>query len=84
LAFKNNSNSSKFVLLLENGYPFGKMENVMQILPHNKKVFYMDIIEKFHIYKEIISDSQLNEKHTVTPNKIFETVIKSESHNISV
>ena len=44
----------------------------------------MDIIEKFHTYKETISDRQLNDKDAVTPNKIFETVIKNENHNTHV
>ena len=35
------------------------------------------MIEKFHIYKETISDSQLNDKDTVTPDKIFKTLIKN-------
>jgi len=38
----------------------------------------MDIIEKYHAYKETISDRQLNDKDAVTPNKIFETVIKKK------
>lgn len=74
---KNYSNSSRFALhLLDNGYPFGKVEN-MQILHLNTKGFPKDMIEKFHIYKETISDGQLNDKDTVTPNKIFKTLIKN-------
>jgi hypothetical protein len=45
------------------------------------KDFCIDTIEKFRIYKEAISDNQSNDKHTITPNKIFETVIKNESQN---
>jgi hypothetical protein len=36
-------------------------------------------------FKEAISDNQLNDKPTVTPNEIFETIIvKSEKHNTQV
>jgi hypothetical protein len=44
----------------------------------------MGIIEKFQTYKETLSDRQLNDKDAVTPNKIFETVIKNENHNTHV
>jgi hypothetical protein len=57
------------------------VENIMKILQLNPKGSYMDIIEKFHTYKETISDRQLNDKDAVTPNKIFETVIKNETLN---
>jgi hypothetical protein len=44
----------------------------------------MNTMEKFHIYKEAINDNQLNYKHVVTPNKILETRIKSESLSTQV
>jgi len=50
----------------------------MKILHLNTEGSYMDIIEKYHAYKETISDRQLNDKDAVTPNKIFETVIKKK------
>jgi len=65
-----NSNSSKFTeRLLQNGQSFGKIENVMQILHSNRKCHYINKMEKCHIYKETISDIELNERHTVTPTK---------------
>jgi hypothetical protein len=85
LSFKNHSNSSRFALhLRENDYPFGKVENIMKILSLNTKGSYMDIIEKFQSYIEIVSDRQLNDKDAVTLNQIFETVIKDENRNTHV
>jgi len=64
--------TARFALhLLENDYLFGKVENITKILYLNTKGSYMVIIENFHIYKETISDRQLNDKDAVTPNKIF-------------
>jgi hypothetical protein len=54
------------------------VENIMKILHLNTKGSCMDIIEKYHAYKETISDRQLNDKDAVTPNKIFETNKKSK------
>ena len=39
----------------------------------------MNRIVEFHIYKETINDNQLNEKHSITTNKIFETAVRSEA-----
>jgi hypothetical protein len=43
--------------------------------PFGKKETHLNSVEKFHIYKETLLDNQLNDKHTVTYNKIFETVL---------
>jgi hypothetical protein len=40
----------------------------------------MDTVEEFCVYKEVTDDNHLIEKHNFTPNKIFETVLKSECH----
>jgi len=54
------------------------MDNVTQILSLKKKSFSVDTVETLWIYKEATDDNQLSEKHDCTPNRIFETIIKSE------
>jgi hypothetical protein len=39
----------------------------------------MNRIVEFHIYKGTINDKQVNEKHTITTNKIFGTTVRSEA-----
>jgi predicted nucleotidyltransferase len=39
----------------------------------------MNRITEFHIYKGTINDKLLNEKHTVTTNNIFGTIVRSEA-----
>jgi hypothetical protein len=40
----------------------------------------MDTAEKYYIYKETMKDNKLNDKYTVQPNKIFETILEGEGH----
>jgi hypothetical protein len=37
---------------------------------------HMDTAERFYIYKEMKNDNQLNDKHTVSENQIFKTILK--------
>ena len=37
----------------------------------------MNTIEKFHIYEETAKDNQINDRHTVQRNVIFETILKA-------
>jgi endo-alpha-1,4-polygalactosaminidase (GH114 family) len=46
-----------------------------------KKGKHLDTIEKFYIYQETKKNNQINDKHTVLYNKIFETIIENK-HNI--
>ena len=34
----------------------------------------MDTVEKFHIYRETQANNQINDKNTVKPNAIFDTI----------
>jgi hypothetical protein len=52
----------------------GKINDVLDILHYTKKCMYVDNVKKFCIYWETIQGKQLNDKHTVTPDKIFETL----------
>ena len=48
----------------------------MKILHFCKKETHLNSTEKFCIYRETIIDNQLNDKHTVAYNRIFETLLK--------
>jgi hypothetical protein len=74
----NNYNSTFEQHLLETGHEFGKIEdnNVHHILRQKGK--HLDTMEKFYIYRETKDNNQLNDKHTVIYNKIFETIIEKE------
>ena len=40
----------------------------------------MDIVGKFYIYKETAKHNQLNDKHNVQSNKMFETIHQVKCH----
>ena len=42
----------------------------------------MDTIERYHIYKETKNRNQINDKNTVKPNSIYETIIQEESNGV--
>jgi len=52
------------------------MEGIMDIVHITNKGKMMDTLERYHIYKETKSNKQINDKLTVKPNAIFETLIQ--------
>jgi hypothetical protein len=50
----------------------------MNILHFNKKGAHTDTIKNFYIYKKTKNDNQINDKHTVSENKILKTMLKRE------
>jgi hypothetical protein len=52
----------------------------MEVLRFSKKGICMDTTEKVYIYRGRERGNQLNDKYTVSPNKIFEAVLRRESH----
>jgi hypothetical protein len=76
-SFKNKSYNSKFAQhLLATGHEFGKMEDFMTVLYYDKKGRHLDTTEKFYIYRETVNNNQLNDKHTISYNKIFDTILR--------
>jgi len=81
--FRHNNAKSKFAThLLENQHSIGKINNIMEILHITKKGRAMDTIERYHIYKETKNGSQINDKNTVKPNRICETIIQGEANRM--
>jgi len=42
----------------------------------------MDTIEKYYIYNETKNGSQINDKNTVKPNRIFEATLRGEADRL--
>jgi len=79
--FKYNNPKSKFAAhLLDNQHSMGKIDDIMEILHITKKGRKMDTIEKYHIYKETKEGTQINDKNTIKPNKIYEAIMLGESN----
>jgi hypothetical protein len=78
-SFINNNTNSKFAHhLLENGHAFGKTGDVMEIVYFSKKGTHMDTIVTFFIYIATKKGNQLNDKNTVSHNKVFQVVLNRE------
>jgi hypothetical protein len=81
--FKHNNNKSKFAThLLENKHSIGHINDIMEILFTTTKGKLMDTIEKFYIYKETRKNNQINDKNTITPKAIFDTIIRELSDRV--
>jgi hypothetical protein len=48
----------------------------MSILHSTKIGKMLNTAEKFYIYKETNTGNQLNDKSTMAPNKIFDTILQ--------
>jgi hypothetical protein len=57
-----------------------KMENIMDGIHITGKGKIMNTMEKYYIYKEMKPDNQINDKLTVQPNAIFETLVQQDAH----
>jgi hypothetical protein len=74
--FKHENKKSNFTKhLIENKHSLNSMENTMEIIHTTSKGRLLNVIEKFYIYKETKNNSQINDRHTVTPIVIFDTVL---------
>ena len=69
------SNYAKHVL--EQSRSFGPIENIMQALQHQHKENHLNTIEKFYIYAEFTNNNHLNDEHTISPNRIFDALLKN-------
>jgi hypothetical protein len=79
--YKHSSNKSKFAQhLTEQKQSFGPIDNTMKILYKNDKGKMMDTMDRFYIYQETKNNSQINDKNTVKPNIIFETIVQEHTN----
>jgi len=49
----------------------------MHILYHHKKGAHLSTLEQFYIHAESATNNHLNDSHTIFPNKIFDTLLKT-------
>jgi hypothetical protein len=54
----------------------------MEVSHYDKKRRHLDTMERYsyYTYQETMKNNQLNDKHTITYNKIFGTIITREGH----
>jgi len=79
--FKYNNQKSKFAQhLLDRQHSIDEMENIMDIIHITNKGRMMDTIEKYYIYRETKLNNQINDKLTVQPITIFETLVQQDTH----
>jgi hypothetical protein len=64
--------------VIESGYRFGKEPDILQIKFIGKKGKYLDTMEKFHIYHETRKNNEINDRNTVTYNKIYEVILENQ------
>jgi hypothetical protein len=48
----------------------------MQILQYQDKETRLNTIERFFIYAEFSKNTHVNDEHSISPNKIFEALLK--------
>jgi len=65
--------------ILEQSHSFGPIHNtvqILQILQYLAKGTHLNRIERYYIYAEFSKNNHLNYEHTISPNKIFEALLK--------
>ena len=76
-AFKTYSHMSSYAKhILEQSHSFGPIHKTMQILQYQGKGTHLNTIERYYIYAEFSKNNHLNDEHTISPNRIFEALLK--------
>ena len=82
-AFRSHCQNSSFAKHLDKeAHSFGHKHDIMQILEYHRKGAHLNRLERFHIHTEAAKNNHLNEGHTVYPNAIFDTLLKTHRHKI--
>jgi len=55
---------------------FGPINDIIQVLHHQKKGAHLNTMERFHINIEHAAGNHLSHERTIFPNKVFNTLIK--------
>ena len=77
--FKYNNSKSKYAThLLENHHSMGTIDDTLEILHTTHKGRSMNTMEQFYIHVETKNGTQINDKSTVKPNKIFDIIFKKD------
>jgi hypothetical protein len=78
--FKYRNKSSFAQHLIDNGHTIGPMEDIMKSIHVTTKGYMTDTIEKYYIFRETKINNQINDRFTVQPNTIFETIVKYDPY----
>jgi len=80
LVYKNNYSRSGYTLHLTNrGHSVGQMAGITDKIFNSHKRKNMDTVEKYHKHKKKHRKGiQLNDKSTITKNKIFDLIVKHD------
>jgi hypothetical protein len=79
--YKYANNKSKFAEHpLDHHHSFGPMNTTMDILHLPYKGTMMNALKRFHIYNETKRDNQVNDRHSVKPSAIFDSIIHLNSN----
>jgi hypothetical protein len=77
-ACHNNTHTSSFAQHFhEQAKSFGSGENVRQVIQHQKKGACLKTVEKYYIDSEYIVNNHLNDNHSIFPNIVFDTLLKT-------
>ena len=71
---------AKIAQNLENKHPIGPMENMMDTIHITNTGRMMDTLERYYIFRVTKLNNQINDKLTVKPNIIFETIVHKDLH----
>ena len=75
-SFIHNSQTSKYALhLTEHSHTLGNMQDVMRVLQFQKKGIHLDTIERFHIHRQAAINNRLNDDHTLSVNRTFDSIL---------
>jgi hypothetical protein len=66
--------------MLENGHAIDPIEDIMDTIHCTSKGQLMNTLEKFYIFRETKLNNQINDKSTVKPNIIFDTIYQQDPH----
>ena len=69
---------SQALHILEQSHTFGPIQQTMQILQFQDKISHLNTIERFFIYAEFLKNTHLNDEHSISPNKIFDALLKPQ------
>jgi hypothetical protein len=70
----NNSNSGYANHMLNTGHTYGSIADTMTVLKAEKKGKHLNTLDKYHIYKTIKEELQMNDTYIDTHNPIFEVI----------
>jgi hypothetical protein len=79
MSYKYQNQISRSVQhLQENHHSVGPLDSIMEVVQVDSKSRFMNVLEKFYIYKEAQMINKINDRST-TGHKIFEMIVH-QSH----